>query len=52
MHNMLTFKGDYPYEKLPSGDTFRYLSLQPGAGDEPLVSLHTANIFDTAYDAA
>lgn len=52
MHNMLTFKGDYPYEKLPSGDTFRYLSLQPGAGDEPLVSsLHTANIFDTAYDA-
>jgi hypothetical protein len=52
MHNMSTFKGDFPYEELPSGDTFRYLTLQSGVGDEPLVSsLHTANILDTEYDA-
>ncbi|KAF1921675.1 heterokaryon incompatibility protein-domain-containing protein [Ampelomyces quisqualis] len=49
---MSTYKSDYPYKKLPDGETFRYLSLQPGVGDEPLIaSLHTANILDIEYDA-
>jgi hypothetical protein len=42
----------YPYEELPKGDVFRYLVLQPGAGDEPLVcNLSTAPIADTQFEA-
>jgi hypothetical protein len=42
----------YPYSQLPEDDTFRYLILQPGAGEVPLVcSLQTAQIADTEYYA-
>lgn len=42
----------YPYDELPQGDVFRYLVLQPGAGDDPLVcNLRTAPIADTPFEA-
>jgi hypothetical protein len=42
----------YPYDQLPQGDAFRYLVLQPGVGDEPLVcNLQTAPINDTHFEA-
>jgi hypothetical protein len=42
----------YSYDKLPQGDAFRYLVLQPGAGDESLVcDLQTAPINDTPFEA-
>jgi hypothetical protein len=42
----------YPYDTLPHGDVFRYLILQPGIGNDPLVcNLRIAAIADTGYDA-
>jgi hypothetical protein len=49
---MLTSQKSYPYKELPQGDTFRYLVLEPGADDEPLVcKLQTAPITDTHFEA-
>jgi hypothetical protein len=43
----------YPYDELPqSDDVFRYLVLQPGIGDDPLIcNLQTAPITDTKFEA-
>jgi hypothetical protein len=43
----------YPYDDLPQSDNvFRYLVLQPGIGDDPLVcNLQTAPITDTDFEA-
>jgi hypothetical protein len=42
----------YPYDELPQGDVFRYLVLEPGVDDEPLVcNLQTAQITDTHFEA-
>jgi hypothetical protein len=47
---MLTRRQSYPYRQLPKDDTFRYLVLQPGTGDEPLVcELQAAPISVTKY---
>jgi hypothetical protein len=47
---MSTSLQSYPYHQLPQDDTFRYLVLQPGTGDEPLVcQLQTAPISTTEY---
>jgi hypothetical protein len=42
----------YVYKPLPSYDYFRYLSLEPGSGDEPLrCSLRTYEIGKAQYEA-
>jgi hypothetical protein len=47
---MSTSQESYPYRQLPQDDTFRYLVLQPGTGNEPLVcQLQTAPISATEY---
>jgi hypothetical protein len=49
---MLQRQQSYPYEQLPQGDVFRYLILQPGAEEDPLIcNLRTADIAATAYEA-
>jgi hypothetical protein len=49
---MSTLQKTYPYDQLPQGDVFRYLVLQPGVGDEPLVcNIQTAPITDTHFEA-
>jgi hypothetical protein len=49
---MSTLQRSYTYSHLPQDDTFRYLILQPGAENEPLVcSLHTAQIAESEYYA-
>lgn len=49
---MLVRQKTYPYNRLPDGDVFRYLILQPGAEDEPLVcNIRNGTILDVEYDA-
>jgi hypothetical protein len=44
--------GTYIYDKLPRGDVFRYLILEPGVEEEPLrCSLHTATMSETQFEA-
>jgi hypothetical protein len=52
INKMLASQKTYPYNELPQGDVFRYLVLEPGADDEPIVcSLQTAPITDTHFEA-
>lgn len=45
------FKASYRYDELPE-HAFRYMDLQPGLGDEPLVcTLHTSNLHEVEYEA-
>jgi hypothetical protein len=42
----------YEYDELPQSDVIRYLTLHPGAGNDPLqCSLHTAPMADTSFEA-
>jgi hypothetical protein len=42
----------YQYVKLPKGDTFRFLTLQPGVGNEPIrCNLHTAKLAGSQFEA-
>jgi hypothetical protein len=44
-------RATYRYDELPD-HSFRYLILQPGVGDEPLVcTLHTTNLYEVEYEA-
>ncbi|KAI1439857.1 heterokaryon incompatibility protein-domain-containing protein [Annulohypoxylon stygium] len=41
----------YTYEPLPKGDYFRLLNLEPGVGDEPLVtSIHTSELRSNSHE--
>lgn len=45
------FKASYRYDEPPE-HAFRYMVLQPGLGDEPLVcTLHTSNLQEVDYEA-
>ncbi|KAH5165763.1 hypothetical protein HBI38_051170 [Parastagonospora nodorum] len=49
---MPALRRSYTYNSLPQGDVFRYLILQPGAGDDPIVcNLRTSAISEEEYDA-
>jgi hypothetical protein len=45
-------KRPYEYDQLPRDNFFRYLVLQPGKGNEPLIgNLRTASLSDTTFEA-
>ncbi|EAT87824.1 hypothetical protein HBI56_118160 [Parastagonospora nodorum] len=49
---MPALRRSYTYSTLPQGDVFRYLVLQPGVKDDPLVcNLQTDAISNAEYDA-
>ncbi|KAH7390532.1 heterokaryon incompatibility protein-domain-containing protein [Pyrenochaeta sp. MPI-SDFR-AT-0127] len=42
----------YHYDELPQGDVFRYLTLQPGTGSDPLIcNLCTARLTEESFEA-
>lgn len=48
----LKLQKPYIYQSLPPGNYFRYLVLQPGVGDEPLVcDLHISELGSTSFEA-
>lgn len=53
LNQVLSFFGTpYKYDKLPRDDSFRYLTLQPGVGNEPLkCSLCTAPLHHVSFEA-